>query len=183
MKVDSFLKSEESIVKILNPTKSIPLRLEDWVKMPFFIIFCIILSIIFKPDSQADLQTIQLYNFLIIPLILIFGLSMTIGKLLFRRLETINSIYYITNRRIIFFDKSSQSIKKSFSFNNFPNLDYRENAYGFGYIIIGNQEPVANRGGRMIGINPLEHKDVMNNIVNVQAEYNLIKKLASNPEP
>ncbi len=180
MEIDSYLKSDESIIKILHPTKSIPLRLEDWIRMPFFIIFCIALFIILKPDATASLQSKQLNTYFIIPLLIIFGLFMSIGKLIHRRFQTINSIYYITNQRIVFFNKPSKSIAKSFYFNQFIEIDYRENAYGFGYIILGKQEPFANRGGRIFGINPLEHKNVMNNIVDVKQEYDLIKNLAKN---
>lgn len=182
MKIESFLKSEESIIKILYPKKSIPLRLEDWVKMPFFILFCIVISIVFKPYDSSDLHFKQLYYYLLLPLIVIFGFLMTIGKLFLRRLKTINSVYYITNQRVIIFNQHSTDTIKSFFFNQFPEIDYRENAYGFGYIILGKKEPLFVYGGRMGGINILEHKDVMNNIVDVKAEYDLIKKLTLNSQ-
>lgn len=180
MEIDSYLNSDEFILKTLHPKKNIPLRLEDWVKMPFFTLFCIVLLIIFRPLESDTLQKHQLYKYLITPMVIFLGIAMTIGKLYFRRLRTINSTYYITNKRIIIFNKSFGDTIKSFFFNNFPEIEYRENAYGFGYIIIGKKEPLANRGYKSVGINPLEHKNVMNNIVNVKTEYDFINSLILN---
>jgi len=181
--ISTYLKPDESIIKTLYPKKVIPLRIEDWVKMPFFIIFCFLFAVILKYNLSDSVQFRQLYDYIILPLIIIFGLSMTVGKLFFRRLGVVNSIYYITNQRVIIYNISSARTIKSFYFDNFPEMECRENLNGFGYIILGEKASLGvSNGWGTAGINMLEHKFVLNNITNVKAEYDFIKKMILNKE-
>lgn len=177
MNIESYLEKDENIERILNQKTNIPMRIEDWIKIPLSIFICFVFSFfILKSFDKSETELI-LIKYILISAITCFILYQTIGNL-FKRWRKVNvSTYAITNFRLIIFDKSASKIKHSFSFIEFPNLTYRENAYNFGFIIIGKPEPFFEQQSfqSKAGVNLKDDEIVLYNLKNVKAEYDYIK--------
>jgi hypothetical protein len=177
MKIESYLGKDENIERILNQKTNIPLRIEDWIKIPLSIFICFVFSFFILKSFDKSEAELTLIKYVLIFVITCFILYQTIGSL-FKRWREVNvSTYAITNVRLIIFDKSTSKIKHSFSFVEFPNLTYRENAYNFGFIIIGTPEPFFEQQSFLskAGVNLKDDEIVLYNLKNVKVEYDYLK--------
>ena len=177
MKIESYLGKDEKIERILNQKTNIPLRIEDWIKIPLSIFICFVFSIFILKSFDKSEAELTLIKYILIFVITCFILYQTIGSL-FKRWREVNvSTYAITNFRLIIFDKSTSKIKHSFSFVEFPNLTYRENAYNFGFIIIGTPEPFFEQQSFLskAGVNLKDDGIVLYNLKDVKVEYDYLK--------
>ena len=177
MKIESYLAKDEKIERILNQKTNIPLRIEDWIKIPLSIFICFVFSFFILKSFDKSEAELTLIKYILIFVITFFILYQTIGSL-FKRWREVNvSTYAITNVRLIIFDKSTSKIKHSFSFVEFPNLTYRENAYNFGFIIIGTPEPFFEQQSFLskAGVNLKDDEIVLYNLKNVKVEYDYLK--------
>lgn len=161
------LKDGEIIIQEIEHSNKIPFRLEDLIRMPFAIIFMVFFVLIF--DNKEGINK-DLFHFFLIPLIVLFLIYLTIGRIFIRWYVVKSSRFFLTNKRLIFVDLTGRLINKSFDLSNVP-LSCRESVNGNGYIIIGKTEPLFQ--GR--GINLFEDKDVMYNLKNVKKVYEEIK--------
>ena len=167
------LKENEKILEEIVHSNRIPFRLEDMLTIPFFIFFSFIISMIFS--LSIDESKKDIVNFFIYPFAALFALFMTVGRIFIRWYKTKISRFYISNQRIIFTDKSGKLIDKSFKLDGLE-INYREDLYGSGYIIIGKQEPLFQ--GR--GINLFEDQDVMYNVYRVKEIFDKINNMKYN---
>lgn len=161
------LKENEVILEEIQHSNRIPFRLEDMLTIPFFILFSFIVSFMFSQaidESKKDVATYFIY-----PMAGLFAIFMTIGRIFIRWYKTKTSRFFISNKRIIFTEKTGKLIDKSFKLEGIE-ISYREDLYGSGYIIIGKPEPLFQ--GR--GINFLEDQDVMYNVFKVKEVYDKI---------
>lgn len=172
------LKEGEVLVQEIRHTNGTPFRIEDLFTIPVFTIFFTILVILLKPSEDSDISNYkELYIFFIIPILILFYLFLTIGRILIRLFKTKSTKFFLTNQRIIFCDLNSEIINESFKLEN-SILNYREKANNSGYIIIENQKEIA-RGAETLfisqrGINLFEEKNVIYNITNVKSVFDLI---------
>ena len=76
------------------------------------------------------------------------------------------------------------SIENSFFYNNFPTIEYEENAYGNGCIIIGEKESLFAESKSLtnyrVGVNFSEDDIILYNIENVKNVYNILKTKITN---
>jgi len=162
------LENGEEITHVINHKNYIPFRQEDWARM-LFIPFMIIGIYSFVKGSYF------LIVFAIPGLITIFNLLKRWGKIYQTR-------YCLTNRRLIIFDSNRNVIEHSFYYVDFPEMTLRENAYNYGFIIIGEIEELIEGADTPFrfpirsGLNLKDHKIVIENILNVRKLYNLIEE-------
>ncbi|MFN0255928.1 hypothetical protein [Pedobacter ureilyticus] len=161
------LEENEIIVQKIDHSNKIPFRLEDLITFPFFIIFSIVGSNIFKEISSKEI-----YYVFILPVIAILTFFLTFGRILIRWHITRTTIFYLTNYRIIFVDNASGFTDKSFHLKEIE-INYTEYLNGKGFIIIGKSKPVFS--GR--GVNFFEDKNVIYNVINVKKVFDLIKNV------
>lgn len=146
----------------------IPIRQEDWARFLFIpLIFVGIYSF-----SKG-------YYFLI--LFAIPGI-ITIFNLIQRWIKIYHTKYYLTDKRLIIVNTSENKIEHSLYYLNFPKMTLRENAYNYGFIIIGELEELIEGADTSFrfpmrgGLNLKDHKVVIENIQNVRKVYNLIQE-------
>ncbi|MFC0426330.1 hypothetical protein [Chryseobacterium scophthalmum] len=160
------LRENEKIIEEIEHSNRIPFRLEDMLTIPFFIGFSFVVTFILSQSIESRKDVIY---YLIYPMMILFAIFMTLGRIFIRWYKTKTSRFYISNQRIIFTDKTGKLIDKSFKLENLE-ISYREDLYGSGYIIIGKPEPLIQ--GR--GINFFEDQDVMYNVYRVKEIFNKI---------
>lgn len=172
------LQEGEVLVQEIKHTKEIPFRFEDLFTIPIFTLFFTILIILLQPSENPEINNYkELYYFFIIPILILFYLFLTIGRILIRLFKTKSTKFFLTNRRIIFRNLNSEIINESFKLEN-SILNYREKANDSGYIIIENQEEI-NRSAETLyisqrGISFFEEKNIIYNITNVKSVFDLI---------
>ena len=129
------MRDNEVVIKEINSVQSIPFRFKDLVTIPYFIFFGFVVHIMIYISVKENATYQQLYFIFILPLIILFVLSFTIGRI-FVRYRRVKSIKYrITNQRILFLDKQFNNVLKSFELSE-VELDYTENVSKKGHIII-----------------------------------------------
>lgn len=169
------LENGEKITDIINHKNYTPFRQEDWARL-LFIPF-MILGIYFFVKGNYFLIV-----FAIPGLINVFNL-------LKRWIKVYQTEYYLTDKRLIIFDSSKNIITHSFYYEDFPKMTLRENAYNYGYIIIGELEDLMEnvdapfRFPTRSGLNLNDHKIVVDNIPNVRKLYNLIQERIEKQKP
>ena len=159
------LEENETILEEIHHSNKIPLRLEDMLTIPFFTVFAFIF--VFVTSNITDNKDV-IYYFLY-PIATIFVVIMTVGRIFLRWFKTKTRRFFLSNKRLIFSDKTGKIIDKSFPLKNLE-ISYRENLNGNGYIIIGKPEPLFQ--GR--GINFFEDSDVIYNVNNVKKTFDRI---------
>jgi len=162
------LEENETILEEIHHSNKIPLRLEDMLTIPFFVMFAFIFVLI--TSNITDNKDVIYY--FIYPSATIFVVIMTLRRIFLRWFKTKTSRFFLSNKRLIFSDVAGKIIDKSFSIKNLE-ISYRENLHGNGYIIIGKPEPLFQ--GR--GINMFEDSDVMYNVTNVKKIFDRINSL------
>jgi hypothetical protein len=172
------LEEGEVLVQEIKNTKEIPFRLEDFFTIPIFTLFFTTLIILLKPSENSEINSYkELYYFFIVPILILFYLSLTIGRILIRSFKTKSTKFFLTNQRIIFRDLNSEIINKSFKLEN-SILNYREKANDSGYIIIESQEEITKNAETLYipqrGISFFEEKNIIYNITNVKSIFDLI---------
>ena len=129
------MRDNEVVIKEINSVQSIPFRFKDLVTIPYFIFFGFVVHIMIYISVKENATYQQLYFIFILPLIILFVLSFTIGRI-FVRYRRVKSIKYrITNQRILFLDKQFNNVLKSFELSE-VELDYTENVSKKGHIIL-----------------------------------------------
>jgi hypothetical protein len=163
------LENGEKITDILNPKNHIPFRQEDWARL--------ILSIPFMIMGIYSFIN-GMYNLILFA----FPGPYIIFHLLKRWIKVYQTRYYLTDKRLIIFDSKKNVIDHSFYYRDFPKMTLRENAYNYGFIIIGELEELLEgtdtpfRFPMRSGLNLKDHKIVIDNIQNVRKLYNLIQE-------
>ena len=162
------LENGEKITDIVNHKNYIPFRQEDWARLLFIPFMIVGIYSLFKGNYF-------LFFFAIPGLITVFNL-------LKRWIKIHQTTYYLTDKRLIIFDSNKNVIDHSFYYVNFPKMTLRENAYNYGFIIIGELEELMEgadapfRFPTRSGLNLKDHKIVIDNIQNVRKLYNTIQE-------
>lgn len=139
-----------------------------------------ILMIVTGYQEMKQNATFGLLSF--IPAIFIFILSsLLLIHLLFlkkRKLAQLRYLFY-TNRLVIYNHAKDQLLHELF-YNEFPEFTFHENLNNFGYIIIGQHEPIITTGGIFklkYGVNMKDHEIMLENLPEVKKEYLFLKEL------
>jgi len=171
------LDSTECIELEIIKTKQIPLRNEDWIKIPFFVFFSMLLyfimeNFLFKNFSKGFHA--YFIFFLIIYIYIVFVIIRNYYK---RYLVGFKWKYIITNKRLLIINHKNL-IENSFYYNDFPKIKLQ---YGIpnDYIIIGEKEPFLEESNSLlnkrVGINFSENDLILYNIESVENIYNTLK--------
>jgi|SRR5690554_2929223 len=175
MNIEKHLNKEEEIELIIDKKKSFPFVVEDFFKL-FLLFFSVFIINQISYDLERFHIEVGLIDIVPISFISIIWIVIIVN---FHRRYTIayKWKYIITNQRLIIINNKN-SIKHSFVFKAFPNLTFEENAYGNGFIIIGEKEPVFM--DYQIRINLSENDIKLYNIKNVKSIYNILKQKIEN---
>ena len=173
------LQPGEEIEQIIVHKNYLPFRLEDWLRVPIY--FLVIgLGIYTLSTEGASIEF-----FLILP-VMIVAIYFGVFKLLTRWLITSQLEYVVTSHRFIIRNKKSDKVLHSFAFTDFPEMTLRENAYNYGFIILGKPAPpiVTTISPLRIrtGFNMIDHDVVIENLPKVRTVYNMLRGKAGRSE-
>ena len=172
------LEPEESIELILKKKKYLPLRNADWIKIPMFLISpFLIFTLLLEFKIENIKEGFGLFTISFVMVYLYFFLKV-INNYYKRYLVAFKWKYVLTNERLIII-KHKNLIEKFFYYNDFPNFECEENAYGNGCLIIGEKEPFFAESysptNYNVGINYSEEDFILYNIENIKNIYNILK--------
>lgn len=165
------LEPDEQIEQLIEHKNYLPFRLEDWFRVP------ICLLVIGLAIHTLITDGFGIRFFFILPVTVV---SMYFGIYkLFKRWVIIRQIEYIvTGQRLIIRNKKKDTVEHSFTFSDFPRMTLKENAYNYGFIILGEPAPpiVTNVFPLRIstGINGRDHDIVLENLSEVRKVYNML---------
>ncbi|MGV3630718.1 MAG: hypothetical protein ACO1O6_05915 [Bacteroidota bacterium] len=173
------LRVNEQIIKKIDHHNGVPMKLEDWIRVPLLFLFVIGGMIWVVAYIVTNQPAREFYSCFIGAFFAIYA-GVFLYKLLYiRKRDIIDTEYILTNERLIFFSKRKNEITKSFNYSNFPPFTYKESPYNNGYIIIGRVEEffVTQRGFlyQRTGINLQDHEIVLENLPQVKKEYDFLK--------
>jgi hypothetical protein len=172
------LDPKESIEFLVAKKKYLPLRNEDFIKIPMIVFLLIFAYFIIKNISSEGFSKVFAAYFSFILLLFVYVIFTVIKNYYKRYLVATKWEYIITNKRLIVINHKN-SIENSFYYDNFPKIEFGENLNGNGHIIIGEKEPFLAESKSLIsyrvGVNFSEDDIVLYNIENVKSIYNLIK--------
>ena len=159
---------DEEIIETISHKNYPPFRQEDWLRtiliIPFFA-----LGVFMMFNNGFSFFSLIIISIGIIYFVQIF----------LRWKKIIQLEYLLTNKKLLIYNKVNKKIEHSFEFTNFPKMTLRENAYNFGFIIIGEKEPILAVSKSIMGIrggvNMKDHKIVLENLPNAKEIYNLLK--------
>ncbi len=170
-------------VKVLIPQKKMPFTLAVFMRLLVLIpLFGMsILMIVTGYQEFQALGKIGLLTF--IPGIFFFLVSFSLLIKIFilnkRKLSQLQYLFY-TDRLVIYKHSKDQILHELF-FHDFPSFTFHENLNGFGYIVIGKNEPIMTNGGiygQNIGVNMKDPDIMLENLPEVKKEYLFLKELA-----
>ncbi|MEW5677557.1 hypothetical protein ABGT15_14700 [Flavobacterium enshiense] len=177
------LNPEESIELLIPKKKYPPLRNEDWVKIPMFFIFPFFLYFIISKSSLKELTEGFGIYFLFILIAYPFFVFIVIKNYYKRYLVAFKWKYIMTNKRLLIINHKNL-IEKFFNYEDFPQIEFEENAYGNGCIIIGDKESLFAESKSLtnyrVGVNYSEEDLILYNIENVKNVYNILKSKITN---
>ncbi len=165
------MMQNEKIVATIFHKNYLPFRQEDWLRItlltPFLILGVYLLVTEWFSYFGAFATGISLYYY---------------GGLIFRWIKICSLQYYLTDSGLIIYNVKKRTVEHYFEFSDFPKMTLRENAYNYGFIILGELEPVIEGDvpfklfESQGGVNLKDHKIVLDNIPNVRTVYNLIQQ-------
>jgi hypothetical protein len=129
------MRENENVIIEIDSFRAVPLRLNDLVTVPAFMIIGITILFLLKPDTSSVETYQQLYYIFILPLVLLMTLFLTLGRIFRRWYDVKLWKYIVTNQRILFLDKQFNNVVKAFELDKIE-IDYTENASNNGYITI-----------------------------------------------
>lgn len=177
------LNPEETLDFIIAKKKYPPLRNEDWVKIPMFLIFSFFIFFIARDFSLENLTNDFGIYFLFFFISYLYFSFKVINNYYKRYLVAFKWKYIITNKRLLIINHKNL-IEKFFYYDNFPTIELEENAYGNGCLIIGEKEPFWAESKSLtnykIGVNFSEDDFILYNIENVKNVYNILRTKITN---
>ncbi|KAF2517905.1 hypothetical protein [Flavobacterium foetidum] len=180
MQID--LNPEEEIEFVISKRKSFPFRDEDFLRIPMLIGVLFILYFANNTFSRGFSKGFVAYFYLISALFS-FILFSVVKNYYKRLLIAFKWKYIVTNKRLFVLNHKN-TIEHSFYYDNFPEINFSENLYGNGYLIIGKKQPVFSSSSSFLhyrmGVNFSEEDLILYNIENVKNVSKLIKSRITN---
>ncbi len=169
-------------IKILTPQKKMPFTLAVFMRLLVLVpIFG--MSVLMMVTGYTGIQKSDIIE---LPTLLLgiafFALSSALLTKIFilekMRLSQLQYLLY-TDRLVIYNQKKDRIIHELFYYK-FPQFTFHENLNNFGYIVIGQNQPIMARGGifgQNIGINMKDPDIMLENLPEVKKEYLFLKGL------
>ncbi|PBI88395.1 hypothetical protein BSF41_25230 [Flavobacterium sp. ACN2] len=168
------LNPDEYIDFSIEKNKYLPFKVEDLLKLIIIVMFSFFVSQIFYDIKRFNKQ-FSITD--LIPLVMMSSVLIILIVNFYKRfLVAYKWEYIVTNQRLII-KNHKNLIEHSFYFNCFPTLNFEENAYGNGYLVIGEKEPVFLGSSRL---NLSENDIVLYNILKVKEVYSILKSKITN---
>ncbi|MDR6761327.1 hypothetical protein J2Y38_001536 [Flavobacterium sp. 2755] len=181
--IQATLNSEESIEFLVAKKRYLPLRREDFIRIPMLAFFSFLAYLMAKNIFLNGFSKGFTAYFSFILLIYVYLLFIVIKNYCKRYLVAFKWKYIVTNKRLLILNHKN-SIENSFYYDNFPQIEFTENLSGNGFITIGEKEPFLSESSSLIsyrvGVNFSEEDIVLYNIKNVKNVCNLIKSRITN---
>jgi energy-coupling factor transporter transmembrane protein EcfT len=159
----------------IHHSKKLPFRLEDWLRTFIFIGLTIAAIASLRSDGIVSIGTVFLLVVIFVGILPLY--------LRWKRLQPLK--YLITNERLLIVNGTHNIIERSFDFVDFPEINFHENAYNSGFIIIGEVQPtigLMGLFGTRVGVNLADHEIVLENISDVRKVYDFIKAKIENAQ-
>lgn len=160
------LLEDEEYFETVIPKTGFMFRNNDIIKVPFFIIWITIASLI----AKHTFNRFHLFSTLFM-VGAIFLTCYVLYTIMMRYRNTANAEYIITNQRVIFFRKSTE--QQSVFFKGLDEISYENKGKDTGYITLGKIEDLF--AGR--GINMTDDKYVLDNLRDYKSTSELVKRL------
>lgn len=172
------LEPNEHIEQIIQHKNYLPFRLEDWYRVPVYLLVIGLAIYILVTEGTG--------------LSFIFILPITVGAsyfgiyMLLKRWPAVRQVEYIvTDQRLIIWNKKKREVQHSFPFTDFPRMSLRENAYNFGFIILGEPAPLIVTTIDFLrirtGFNGRDFDVVIENLPEVRKVYNMLREKVGKP--
>ena len=169
--IDPIIIQNEKIVETIFHKNHLPFRQEDWLRVilltPILILGISLLVTEWFSFFGALATGISFYYY---------------GGLISRWIKICNLKYYLTDRSLIIYNVKKKTVEHYFDFLDFPKMTLRENAYDYGFIILGEPKPIIvgdvpfKLFESRIGVSLSDHEVVLDNIPNVRKAYDLIQQ-------
>lgn len=169
----------EKVLRIVYPNTGFSLRLADMVRMivliPIFGVSVFMISNYFTQELTLIFEPIIGVFFLI------FSGYNLIYLLFIRRFKLRSISYIFFEYRFVIFNHQEKCEVHSFTYSDFPSIEFHENLNDFGYIIIGEKEPLIGKRVTPLyfgyGVNMADHPISIENIDKVRELYNFLTSL------
>lgn len=173
------LDTDENIELIVKKKKSIPLRKEDFLKIPMLIFASIFIYFFFKNDYFKGKNPFLNLYFIFFGVLTISFIFYVLNNFYKRYLNVFRTEHILTNKRLIIVDHKHK-IQEFFYYENFPKVEFEENIFNSnGSIIIGEREPLLAESRSLIsyrvGVNFSENDTIIYNVINIKNIYNDLK--------
>lgn len=170
----TYLQGNERLQWSGRPKTGIVFRKEDAYIIPFSLVWCGFA--IFMLVSNLQTSDSLMFSLFGVPFVLI-GLMMVFGRFVVDARSRANTIYGLTNDRIIIKSGIFSKQIKSMNINSLMALEYTEKPDGSGTINLGPKNPYTNMGNSMSWMPNVETQPQLEFIPNVRQVYNQIVEL------
>lgn len=172
----------EEPLKLLKPLKRMPFTLAVFMRL-IVLIPVFGMSILMIVTGYQEIQRfgkLGLLTFLpgIFAFIFSSGFLIHIFFLKKRKLSQLH--YLIYPDRLVIYNHVKEQIIHELPFDDFPPFTFHENLNNFGFIVIGDGEPVIARGGlfnQRVGVNMKDADIMLENLPEVKKEHLFLKEL------
>lgn len=173
----TYLQGNERLQWSGRPKTGIVFRKEDAYLIPFSLLWCGF-AIFWLVGSLQTSESLM-FSLFGVPFVLI-GLMMVFGRFVVDARSRANTIYGLTNDRIIIKSGIFSKQIKSMNINALMALEYTEKPDGSGTIDLGPKNPRSNMGHGMSWMSNVETQPQLEFIPNVRQVYNQIVDLRKN---
>ena len=128
---------DERIIWQGQPTQGIRFGAQDIFAVPFAAFWVLMVLAIFLLGATGELREVDSLAYIILPIFLLFGLHMLIGRFLVDRAARRRTHYYLTNQRAIIESGLFLQSRRSVSLAALPEIHFRSGRKGRGTIQFG----------------------------------------------
>jgi len=132
------LNLNEKIILKVVPDKKLRLKQNEWLKIPFSILWFIGFYLIATAWTRSGSMDNLMFRFVAFAMFF-GGLYVLFGRFILKYIEIRNSIYYITDSRLVIYNNFWKRTK-SINYDEFDQITLKKYNKQIGYIIFGEPE-------------------------------------------
>ncbi len=169
------LKSDEIIIKQFRPLRRLRLKNNEWIKIPFSIIWSIGCFFMFWGGGFFD--SFGYFGYALMFYFFLAGLYILLGRFILKLMELNFSEYVITNKRIIFYNRLFKRSKELF-YEDITQIAAKEYSQGIGYLFFDDvvktiQGGVDFKEQKYILENVKDYKEMEQLILDLKEKYDI----------